>query len=380
MNSNFIPVCAINDISEGHTKVFSTSSPDGDMVEIAIFNVGGRFHAISNTCIHKGGPLSKGLLDGEIVTCPWHGWKYSVADGRSPHEGGDSVDSYEIRILDGWIHVNLVPSRRSERKFMPHKKYVELENDVKQYLSQIDTRTSSEMNHLRVLGISTTNVTERVGRKSTSEQALGFALDYARENLGAQTVMIKLRELHFKHCQGYYSTDSRACIFPCSISEIDEEDQMIEIYRRILLWADVVLISTPIRWGSASSLYYKMVQRMNSVQNQAPARNLHLIRDKVAAFIITGGQDNVQHVAGEMMSFWSQTGFIFGKYPFVGWSRGWYAEDTQNNSEEVQRNLRQDGTLKEDLIRTVKGAVEMARVIGKSKYDERVLRPDAASA
>ena len=44
----------------------------------------GKFYAISNSCIHKGGPLSKGYLEGDIVTCPWHGWKYSIRNGKSP--------------------------------------------------------------------------------------------------------------------------------------------------------------------------------------------------------------------------------------------------------------------------------------------------------
>lgn len=83
--------------------------------------------------------------------------------------------------------------------------------------------------------------------------------------------------------------------------------------------------------GNASSLYYQMVQRTNCVQNQIITHDNYLIHDKVGAFIITGGQDNVQHVAGELLSFWSQLGFVFGKFPFVGWSRGWYAEDTENN-------------------------------------------------
>ena len=92
---------------------------------------------------------------------------------------------------------------------------------------------------------------------------------------------------------------------------------MIQIYEKVILWTDVILIATPIRWGSASSLYYKMIQRINCVQNQMIAHNRYLIRDKVAAFIITGGQDSVQHVAGELMSFWSQLGFVLGKFPFV---------------------------------------------------------------
>ena len=42
------------------------------------------------------------------------------------------------------------------------------------------------------------------------------------------------------------------------------------------------------------------------MQNQSVTHNQYLIRDKTASFIITGGQDNIQHVAGEMLSFWSQ--------------------------------------------------------------------------
>lgn len=372
MNSNFVPAYSIDEIRDGQSKVFSTKNTKGEPMEIAIFHIDGKFYAISNTCMHKGGPLSKGPREGTIVTCPWHGWKYSVVDGRSPHEGGDSVDSYETKIIDGRVHVNLIPCLKSQRKYVPHKKYSQLASDVEKHLSQLDDDVHQRSSKLRILGISTTNVTERVQRKSTSEELLQFALDYAEKSFGAQTVMLKLRELNFKHCQGYYSIDSRACIFPCSISEVDEEDQMIEIYRRVVLWADVLLISTPIRWGSASSLYYKMVQRMNSVQNQAPTRNIRLIRDKVAAFIITGGQDNVQHVAGEMMSFWSQTGFVFGKYPFVGWSRGWYAEDTQNNVDAMKSKLRDDGPVRNDIVEMVNGAVEMARIVKKAGYDEQI--------
>jgi multimeric flavodoxin WrbA len=206
-------------------------------------------------------------------------------------------------------------------------------------------------------------------RKSTSEAALQFALDYAKDKLGAETVMIKLRDLNFRHCEGYYSKDAEACIFPCSISEMDEKDQMTEIYDRIIIWADVVIVATPIRWGSASSLYYQMVQRMNCVQNQIVTHDNYLIRDKVAAFIITGGQDNVQHVAGELLSFWSQLGCVFGKFPFVGWSRGWYAEDTENNHEAEMNSE----AFRRDIMRTVNGAVEMSRLVKKSRYDERVL-------
>jgi hypothetical protein len=122
---------------------------------------------------------------------------------------------------------------------------------------------------------------------------------------------------------------------------------------------------------------------MNCVQNQMITHNRYLIRDKVAAFIITGGQDNVQHVAGELMSFWSQLGFIFGKFPFVGWTRGWYAEDTENNYGEMTSSLNgnidnlkeesKNSKLYKDLIKTIYGAFEMALLVKRNRYDQTVL-------
>ena len=107
---------------------------------------------------------------------------------------------------------------------------------------------------------------------------------------------------------------------------------------------------------------------MNCAQNQIITHDNYLIRNKVGAFIITGGQDNVQHVAGELLSFWSQIGFVFGKFPFVGWRRGWYAEDTENNVPDSA-----SWSALRDIMWTVCGAVEMSRLVKKSRYDEWVL-------
>jgi hypothetical protein len=118
------------------------------------------------------------------------------------------------------------------------------------------------------------------------------------------------------------------------------------------------------------ALYYQMIQRMNCIQNQIITHENYLIRDKVASFIITGGQDNIQHVAGELMTYWSPLGFIFGKFPFVGWSRGWYAEDTENNLLDMNTNQR----IKQDIATMVRGAVELSNLVSQSHYNELVLR------
>lgn len=368
MNDSYF-LCSIDDVAPGESKFFALKSEGQTKVEIALFNVDGKFYAISEKCQHKQGPLSKGVLDGMIVTCPWHGWKYSVIDGISPHEGGDSVDSYETTVIDNKVFVNPVPTQRGKRNSKPHEKYASLENSVKEHLERANAKIVEDRK-VRVLGISTTNANDKVApRPSTSETALLHALNYSKEALGAETILIKLRELYFKDCEGYYSKNAKACIFPCSISEMDKDDQMIEIYDRMVLWSDVVVVSTPIRWGNASSLYYKMVQRLNSVQNQITTHDKYLIRNKVAAFIITGGQDNIQHVAGEMMSFWSQMGFVLAKFPFVGWSRGWYAEDTENNFDTMKNQTH----FTNDVSTMVRNAVEMSELLRRNHYDEKLL-------
>lgn len=53
-----------------------------DGKKIALFNVGGRFYALDDTCTHRGGPLSQGAVDAQSVTCPWHGSKFDLTTGK----------------------------------------------------------------------------------------------------------------------------------------------------------------------------------------------------------------------------------------------------------------------------------------------------------
>ena len=63
--------------------------PDGEMImveleeeEICLAKVGGQVYAIGNKCSHRGGPLSDGQINGEIVTCPWHGGEFNLKTGE----------------------------------------------------------------------------------------------------------------------------------------------------------------------------------------------------------------------------------------------------------------------------------------------------------
>jgi multimeric flavodoxin WrbA len=90
-------------------------------------------------------------------------------------------------------------------------------------------------------------------RYSTSDFLLEMALNHAKEK-GCETKLIKLNDLHFRSCEGYYSKSARACTWPCSITQMDPADELDQVYEAFVHWGDVFVISTPIRWGVASSL------------------------------------------------------------------------------------------------------------------------------
>ncbi|MEM8733580.1 MAG: Rieske 2Fe-2S domain-containing protein [Planctomycetota bacterium] len=74
---------------------------------IAIFRTSDSFKATDGMCAHQGGPLSQGFLDGDCVTCPWHGWQYRVSDGCNLLTGKKMLDTYPVETRDGqvWILV-----------------------------------------------------------------------------------------------------------------------------------------------------------------------------------------------------------------------------------------------------------------------------------
>ncbi|MFH1978131.1 MAG: Rieske (2Fe-2S) protein [Candidatus Aenigmatarchaeota archaeon] len=89
----FVEVIKKADLEEGKGMVVEV----GDK-KVALFNVGGEFHAIDNLCPHKQGPLGEGMLDGDNVACPWHGWVFSVKNGVSPVNPATKVVKYNVKI------------------------------------------------------------------------------------------------------------------------------------------------------------------------------------------------------------------------------------------------------------------------------------------
>jgi multimeric flavodoxin WrbA/nitrite reductase/ring-hydroxylating ferredoxin subunit len=276
-----------------------------------------QFGVVSNACNHVGGPLGDGRLDGDYVVCPWHNWKFHRCSGKGePGFEEDAVPANSVKVENGRVLVDMGSATRRTKK--PHEPH------------PLSRKIERAPGPLRLAGISTTAMDEANPRFSGSDHLLNHAV-VAAGRRGAQTRLIRLNALNFRACEGYYSKSARACTWPCSITQMDPTDQMDQVYDALVHWADVIIVASPIRWGAASSLYFKMAERLNCVQNAITIRNQVLIRNKVAGFIVVGGQDNIQGVAGQMLGFFAELGFTFPQFPYIAHSRGWSAENMEEN-------------------------------------------------
>lgn len=311
----------------------------------------GKFGVLNNKCNHMGGPLSKGKLKKGCIECPWHYWQFEHKTGTAINETteplasiGGTVPNLPIKIEGDSLFVNIEQETERVRPTFNHN-------------SNLGRDPVRESGKIRVLGISTTAMDKEHPRFSTSEELLKTALDKAAQTMDVETRFLALSDLNFRNCEGFYSKSEKACTWPCSITKMDPKDEMIKVYENMVHWADVVIISSPIRWGNASSLYYKMAERLNSVQNQITLKDRVLIKNKVIGLIITGGQDNIQSVAGQMLNFFGELGFTAPPFPFVAHSLGWSAEEMERNMNFVKNSE----SLHESSFELVRRTVDLSK-------------------
>lgn len=96
-----VRVAAEDDMRDGESRHLKIGKRD-----IALFRVDGSFHALSNLCRHAFAPLAEGYVDGHIVMCPWHGWRYDVRDGTTDHPDAN-VKTYPVTVRDGDVFVTV---------------------------------------------------------------------------------------------------------------------------------------------------------------------------------------------------------------------------------------------------------------------------------
>ena|SRR5437870_1469808 len=97
-----VQVAAVGDLKPGEGRVIEAAGR-----EVALFNVDGRYFAIDNRCPHRDGPLGDGDLEGRVVTCPWHGWRWDVTTGTNVNNPAVKVACVPVSVEDGFVWVDL---------------------------------------------------------------------------------------------------------------------------------------------------------------------------------------------------------------------------------------------------------------------------------
>lgn len=120
-----VPVCLVSDVPVG-----GRLAVDVDGKGYVLFNVDGEFYGLRDLCPHEGAPLSCGIvtgamrpnapgeefefvLEGQVLACPWHRWKFEIKTGRSLY-GVDRrrVPTVPLRVDGDEVLVVLSPSAR----------------------------------------------------------------------------------------------------------------------------------------------------------------------------------------------------------------------------------------------------------------------------
>jgi nitrite reductase (NADH) small subunit len=98
--AEFRNVARVEDIPPGTIRAVQV-----DDEAIAIANVDGEFFATAHACLHLGGPLAEGRLEGKTLSCPWHGWQYDVRTGKNEFDHAIRLQTFDVKVEGGEVKV-----------------------------------------------------------------------------------------------------------------------------------------------------------------------------------------------------------------------------------------------------------------------------------
>jgi NAD(P)H-dependent nitrite reductase small subunit len=100
--AEFHTVCQVEDVPEGE----GTTVRVGNKL-IALFCVQGQYHAIDDLCPHMGASLSGGYVENNIVTCPWHAWRFRITDGTWADNPRIKIGCYAVQVVGNEVQVQV---------------------------------------------------------------------------------------------------------------------------------------------------------------------------------------------------------------------------------------------------------------------------------
>ena len=99
----YVKVASVTDIPEGKIKEFEVNGES-----IIIINLNGKFYAYRNECSHMELELTDSEIEGNILTCPWHGAKFNIETGEAVQlPASEPLEKYELKIEDDSIFIKI---------------------------------------------------------------------------------------------------------------------------------------------------------------------------------------------------------------------------------------------------------------------------------
>jgi nitrite reductase/ring-hydroxylating ferredoxin subunit len=102
-----------DEIADGERKIVQV----GD-ISIGVFHHQGQWYALQNSCLHRGGPVCTGMLEGDILICPWHGYQYDVKNGQLLEDPSAKLATFRVEVREGELHLQ-VPLIHREKATLP---------------------------------------------------------------------------------------------------------------------------------------------------------------------------------------------------------------------------------------------------------------------
>ncbi|HVK40540.1 MAG TPA: nitrite reductase (NAD(P)H) small subunit [Candidatus Kapabacteria bacterium] len=100
---DYARACTVAELPPGRSRMLYFDEER----QIALFNVDGELHAVTNICPHQHSPvIVDGMIEDCTVTCPLHGWAYDLRSGRALG-GGARLKTFDVRVVEGviWVEV-----------------------------------------------------------------------------------------------------------------------------------------------------------------------------------------------------------------------------------------------------------------------------------
>jgi nitrite reductase/ring-hydroxylating ferredoxin subunit len=104
-----VVVALVSEIPDGERKIVQV-----DELSIGVFHHDGQWIALRNSCLHRGGPVCTGKLEGDILICPWHGYTYEITTGQLTLDRSTYLESYPVEIRDSQVHLLITRRKRDE--------------------------------------------------------------------------------------------------------------------------------------------------------------------------------------------------------------------------------------------------------------------------